>query len=151
DAERGGRVSGKEGMTRPRYQEGSLVVRGKKRRVWVIRWRENVLQPDGSVKRVQRAETLGPVRDVTRQIARSILNQRLRTENLSQRRPQAIRPFAEFVAEEWRPNAMLAVKKSTMRFYDFQLERHILPEFGSCPLTDVNRARIESLLSKLRQ
>ena len=138
-------------MTRPRYQEGSLVVCGKRRRVWVIRWRENVLQPDGSVKRLQRAETLGPVRNITRQLARSILNQKFRTENLNQRRPQAIRPFAEFVSEEWSPNAKLAVKKSTMRYYNFQLERHILPEFGSCSLSDVNRAQVESLLSKLRQ
>ncbi len=151
DAERGGRASGKEGMARPRYQEGSLVIRGKRRRVWLIRWRENVLQTNGSVKRVQRAETLGPVRNITRQMARSILNQRLETENLNQRRPQAIRPFAEFVREEWRPNAALAVKKSTMKFYDYQLEKYILPEFGSCSLNDVNRAQIESLLSKLRQ
>jgi len=28
-------------------------------RLWVVRWRENVLQPDGSVKRIQRAETSG--------------------------------------------------------------------------------------------
>jgi integrase len=110
-----------------------------------------VLQADGSVKRVQRAETLGPVRTITRQIARSILHQRLQTENHNQRRPQAIRPFAEYVREEWRPNAALAVKKSTMRFYDFQLEKRILPVFGSCSLSEVNRSQIESLLSKLRQ
>lgn len=46
---------------------------------------------------------------------------------------------------------MLAVKKSTMKFYNFQLEKHILPVFGSCSLREVNRAQIESLLSKLRQ
>ena len=73
------------------------------------------LQPDGSVKRMHRAETLGPVRNITRQLARSVLNQKLRIENLNQRRPQAIRPFAEFANEEWRPNATLVVKKSTMR------------------------------------
>jgi integrase len=151
DAERGGRASGKEGMARPRYQEGSLVVRGKRRKMWVIRWRQNVLQTDGSVKRMQRAETLGPVRNITRQMARSILNQRLDAENLNQRRPQAIRPFAEFAREEWKPNAALAIEKSTMKFYNFQLERHILPVFGSCSLNEVNRAQIESLLSKLRQ
>jgi integrase len=119
--------------------------------MWVIRWRQNVLQTDGSVKRMQRAETLGPVRNITRQMARSILNQRLEAENLNQRRPQAIRPFAEFMREEWNPNAALAIKKSTMKFYNFQLERHILPVFGSCSLNEVNRAQIESLLSKLRQ
>src|SRR5258708_27394952 len=120
-------------MARPRYQEGSLVIRGKRRRVWLIRWRENVLQTNGSVKRVQRAETLGPVRNITRQMARSILNQRLETENLNQRRPQAIRPFAEFVREEWRPNAALAVNNSTMKFYDYQLEKYTVLFFTPNP------------------
>ena len=151
DAERGGRVSGKERMTRPRYQEGSLVVRGKRRRVWVIRWRADVLQPDGSVKRMQRGETLGLVRTITRQIARSILNQKLRAEHHNRRWPQSVSSFSEFVEKEWRPNAALAVKKSTMKFYNFQLERHIIPAFGASSLGEVNRNRIESLLSKLRE
>jgi integrase len=151
DAERGGRASRKEGMARPHYQEGSLVTRGKRRRVWVIRWRENVLQTNGSVKRVQRAETLGLVKTITRQIARSILNQRLRTEGHNQRWPQAVQAFSDFVEQEWRPNATLAVKKSTMKFYDFQLERHIIPVFGTGSLNEVNRNRIESLLSQLRE
>jgi hypothetical protein len=67
DAERSGRVSRKENMTRPRYQDGSLVVRGKRRKVWVLRWREDVLQPNGTVMRIQRAETLGPASKITRQ------------------------------------------------------------------------------------
>ena len=76
DAAGGGRVSRKERMTRPRYQDGCLAIRGKRRKVWIIRWRENVLQPDGSVKRMQRAETLGPVSQMTRQHARTILQTR---------------------------------------------------------------------------
>ena len=110
-----------------------------------------MLQTDGSVKRVQRAETLGSVKAITRQIARSVLNQKLKTETHNQRWPQAVRPFSEFVDTEWRPNAALAVKKSTMKFYNFQLERHIVPVFGSCSLSEVNRNQIESLLSKLRE
>jgi hypothetical protein len=151
DAVRGGRASGKEGMARTRYQEGSLVVRGKRRRVWVIRWRESVLQTDGSVKRVQRAATLGSVKTITRQIARSVLNQKLESETHNQRWPKAVRSFSEFVDTEWRPNAALAAKKSTMKFYTFQLERHIVPVFGSRSLSEVNRNQIESLLSKLRE
>ena len=110
-----------------------------------------MLQTDGSVKRVQRAETLGLVKTITRQIARSVLNQKLKTETHNQRWPQAVRSFSEFVETEWRPNAALAVKKSTMKFYNFQLERHIVPVFGSCSLSEVNRNQIESLLSKLRE
>jgi len=77
DAERGGRVSRKERMTRPRHQDGCLCIRGKRRKVWVLRWREDVLLPDGSVKRSLRAETLGPVSKITRQQARQVLQERL--------------------------------------------------------------------------
>src|SRR6266852_5661642 len=89
DAERGGRASGKDTMARPRYQDGSLFVRGKRRKVWVLRWREDVLQPDGTVARVQRAETLGPVCKIKREKARDILQDRVGTVNRGQRRPRA--------------------------------------------------------------
>src|SRR5256885_3643928 len=126
DAATGGRVNRKERMARPRYQEGCLWSRGKRRKMWVVRWRENVLQPDGSVKRIQRAETLGPVNKITRQQARAFLLDKAATINRCQRRPQAFVSLEEFVRVEWRPNAVLALKKSTVLYYSFQLERHIL-------------------------
>jgi hypothetical protein len=151
DAARGGRVSRKESMTRPRYQEGCLWTRGKRRKMWVIRWRENVLQPDGSVKRILRAETLGPVGTVTRQRARNILQERLKSATQGQSRPQGLITLADFVSLEWRPNAALALKRSTVQYYDHQLKRHILPAFGSCSISELNRGGIETVLSSLRQ
>lgn len=43
DARNTGRANGKEKMVRRRYQFGCLFVRGKRRKVWVARWRERVL------------------------------------------------------------------------------------------------------------
>ena len=151
DADRGGRVNRKERMTRPRYQEGCLWTRGKRRKMWVVRWRENVLQPDGTVRRIQRAETLGPVSKITRQQARAFLQDKAATINLCQRRPQATISLEEFVRVEWRPNAMLALKRSTVKYYGFQLERHIIPALGSCSLYEISRTQIEAVLSDLRQ
>ena len=151
DAERGGRVSRKERMTRPRYQDGCLWTRGKRRKVWVIRWREDVPQTDGSITRVQRAETLGPVSQITRQNARSILQSRVDKQNQHQRQPMAIMTLSDFVRKVWRPNAGLALKNSTIRYYNHELERHILPMFGALTLSGLTRAGIESLLSNLRQ
>jgi len=151
DAVRGGRASGKETMARPRYQDGSLVVRGKRRKVWLLRWREDVLQTDGSVARIQRAETLGPISKITRQQARTVLQGRIGTANQVRRLPQATMTLEDFVRVEWRPNAELALKKSTVRYYVFQLDRHILPVLGSCSLCEFDRARVEGLLSDLRQ
>src|SRR5713226_4267201 len=108
-------------------------------------------EPDGSVRRIQRAETLGPVSKITRQQARAFLQNKAATINLSQRRPRAFISLEEFVRVEWRPNAVLALKKSTVKYYGFQLDRHIIPALGNCSLHDISRSQIESVLSDLRQ
>lgn len=151
DAVRGGRASGKETMARSRYQDGCLFTRGKRRKMWVIRWRENVLRPDGSLARVQRCETLGPVSLVTRQKARAILQDRVRAMNQGLHRPQATITFADFVRTEWRPNAELALKRSSVRYYNYELEKRIFPALGSVALCDLSRGQIEECLSNLRQ
>lgn len=138
-------------MTRPRHQDGCLWIRGKRRKVWVIRWREDVAQPDGSVKRIQRAETLGPVSKITRQQAKKVLEERLAPLNLGQLRPKATMTIADFVRLEWKPNAELALKKKSVSYYEFQLDTRILPALGSICLCNLNRAHIEGVLSGLRR
>jgi integrase len=110
-----------------------------------------VLKPDGAVRRIQRAETLGPVSKITRQRARAILQDRVGAVSQGQRRPQSTMTLADFVRVEWRPNADLALKRSSVRYYGFQLDRHISPTLGSSSLCDLNRAQIEACLSNLRQ
>ena len=119
--------------------------------MWVIRWRENVLRPDGSLGRIQRCETLGPVSLITRQKARAILQDRVRAINQGLHRPQATMTFADFVRTEWRPNAELALKRSSVRRYNYELEKRIFPALGSVALCDLSRGQIEECLSNLRQ
>src|SRR5437867_11076967 len=45
-------------MARRRYQNGCLFKRGKN---WVLRYREDMLNPDGSVRRAHRSIVLGPL------------------------------------------------------------------------------------------
>ena len=117
-----------------------------------ISWiREDVLQPNGTVIRIQRAETLGPVSKITRQKARAILQDRVGAVSQGQRRPQATMNLTDFVKVEWRPNAELALKRSSVRYYGFQLDRYIFPALGSTLLCDLSRAQIEACLSNLRQ
>jgi len=52
---------------------------------------------------------------------------------------------------EWKPNAELALKKSSMRIYSYQLEKHILPTLGELPLRNIGVAQIEACLSNLKQ
>ena len=117
----------------------------------MLRWREDVLQPDGSVKRILRAETLGPVSKITRQHARQVLQERLGPLNLGQIRPQATMTLADFTRLEWKPNAELALKKKSLSYYESQLDGRILPALGSTCLCSLSRAQIEGLLSDLRR
>ena len=138
-------------MARPRYQDGSLVVRGRKRKRYVIRWREDVAQPDGSICRIRRAETIGFVSTMKRQEALEILQTRVSAVSQQQRRPQVSMTLSEFVRAEWKPNAALALKKSSMRIYSYQLEKHILPTLGGLPVRNIGVAQIEACLSRLKQ
>jgi hypothetical protein len=36
-------------LARRRYQKGTLILRGKRDKVWVGRWLEDELQPDGTI------------------------------------------------------------------------------------------------------
>jgi hypothetical protein len=61
-------------MARCQYQNGCLFIRGKRRKVWVARWRENVMLADGSASRVMRSVVLGPVSPIAgRREARKLL------------------------------------------------------------------------------
>ena len=98
DIGKGGRVYGKETMARRRYQEGCLFMRGTAgRKVWVARWRNDALRPDGTVIRVMRSQVLGPVSRIsTRREARVLLNALLRPTNQGLRKPHSTMQFGNF-------------------------------------------------------
>ena len=136
-------------MARPRYQNGSLVVRGKPKR-YVLRWREDVAKPDGTIDRIQHAETIGLVTQIKRQQALEIPG----SSECSQPATapaEGNRDALGAVRAEWKPNAELALRKSPMRIYSYQHEKHILPAFGELPVRDIGVAHIEACLSKLKQ
>lgn len=137
-------------MARPRYQNGSLVVRGKPKR-YVLRWREDVVNGDGTIERIQHAETIGFVSQIKKQQALEILQARVSAAGQLQRRPKATMTLSEFVRAEWKPNAELALRKSSMRIYSFNLDNHVLPAFGDLPIYDLGVAHVEACLSKLKQ
>jgi integrase len=137
-------------MARPRYQSGSLAIRGKRKR-YVIRWREDVAKPDGSVVRIRRAEAIGFVSQMKRQRALEVLQSRVSAVSQQQCRPIVTVTLCDFVRAEWKPNAVLALKNSSMRIYSYQLERHILSTLGELPVRDLGIAHVEACLSKLKQ
>jgi hypothetical protein len=65
-----------------RFQTGQLYKKGKRRKVWIARWREDVLLPDGTIGRVRRGILPGSVAGLpTRRDAQVRLDERLRTVN----------------------------------------------------------------------
>jgi hypothetical protein len=97
-----------ERMARKRYQRGQLFLKGKKQKVWVARWREDIIRPDGGTHRVRRSEVLGTLKEYpTRRLAERALEQRLSATEINslnyQPRPTA--SFREF-ATKWQKDVL---------------------------------------------
>ena len=146
DARKCGRANGKEGMARPRYQDGSLFIRGKRTKVWVARWREDVIREDGTLHRTQPTVVLGAVSELTRREARSLLQKRVSEINQGRHRARPMMTLEKFAREHWEAGALLALKPSSARIYQFNLDKYVLPALGSLRMCDVNRAAIQQLL-----
>ena len=139
-------------MARRRYQMGCLFVRGKRHKVWVARWREDVMLADGRLGRVQRSEVLGAANDIpSRREARKLIEARLKPINQGSHRPEARLVFETFVQEKWKPAVLPATKPSSAKHYMFDLERYLLPVFGPMHLCDITRVNVQTFLASKRQ
>ncbi len=137
-------------MARPRYQDGSLFIRGKRIKVWVARWREDVIREDGTLHRTQPTVVLGALSELSRREARSLLQKRVSEINQGRHRARPMMTFEKFSTDHWEAGAMLALKPSSSRIYKFNLNKYIIPLLGSHRLCDVNRATIQQLLVSMR-
>ena len=118
-------------MARRRFQQGSLILRGKRRRVWVARWWEDEIQPDGKLGRIRKAEVIGSLAGLpTKRAAMRLLTERLGNLNSGRQRPQSGLTLARFVKENWEPVILPTLKYATQRHYQYMLKVHILPAFG---------------------
>jgi integrase len=150
--EEGARI-GKGFAIRTRFQEGHVFLRrGKRRKVWSARWREDIIAPDGSIKRVLRFAVLGTTNEIKgRKEAKDILQARLRPINLGRQRPQSTMTLEQFVNEMWRPGVIPTLRSGSSRYYDVQLRCHIIPVFGSRRLCDITRVDVQHFLADKRK
>ena len=134
-------------MARRRFQRGSLFQRGKRQRVWVARWWEDIIRPDGTLGRKRRAEVIGTVAELpTRRKAMQVLSERLRSINSSGYRPQSTRKLSDFVREDWMPVVLPTLKYATQKHYRYLLDVHLLPAFGQDRLCDISRESLQAFL-----
>lgn len=137
-------------VARRRYQQGCLFLRGKKRKVWVLRYREDVMLPSGQIARVNRSEVLGSLADIpTRRNAQRIVESQLRPINQGIYRPKTTLTFREFVESQWKPSLLPTFKRSTSRGYVFLLRKYLMPVFGDCGLADINRQMIQGFVAQM--
>src|SRR5216684_7590127 len=140
-------------MARSQYQNGCLFVRGKRRKVWVARWREDVILADGSADRVMRSVVLGPVSEIAgRREARRLLDAHLNPVNQGQYRPEGTMLFSQFIADCFEPGVLPTLKYATREIYSLLLRKHLIPRFGGHRLCDISRVEVQRyLLEKLKQ
>jgi integrase len=116
--------------------------------LWVGRWREDVIQPDGSITRPYKWEVLGTIQDYpTRKLVLRALEARLSTINSPTYRARPNAAFAEF-ANRWDATVLSQHKPITQSAIKSQLRRWLLPELGDCALKDLDGQRLQAFISK---
>lgn len=139
-------------MTRRRFQRGSIYKKGKRKKVWVARFFEDVIAPDGTLTRIRRSERLGTITEIpTRRQAEQLLQDRLRLFNSSEYRPSSSCTLREYAEKRWLPEVLPTVKYSTKKNYQHILRVHVYPALGDMQLRLINRDVVQDFISaKLR-
>jgi len=120
-----------------------------RKKTWVARWREDVVSPDGVVRRIRRARVIGTLTEFpTRKLARRRLDLLLARVNAPDYRPGRVGTLAEFV-ERWRVKVLSQRKPSTQKAAEIHLRRYILPELGPLPLDQLTVEAQQTFASKL--
>ena len=133
-------------MARRGFQQGSLFQRGTRRKLWVARWWEDVIQADGTLGRLRRSEVIGTVAEFpTRRLAMQVLSQRLGSINNGKARPQSVRTFGDFVKDDWTPVVLPTLKYATQKHYRYMLDVHLIPAFGTETASGAYARRVAKL------
>lgn len=140
-------------MARRRFQKGQLFKSGKRRKMWVGRWREDVLLEGGMIGQVRRWQVLGSLAEFpTRREAQALLDERLRSVNSGASRPESSIAFDTFVEEQWKALVLPTFKASTQHGYKTVLNVHVLPAWRDWRLRDIERLAIQQWVAdKFRQ
>jgi hypothetical protein len=119
-----------------------LFKRGKRRKVWVARWREDVLLEGGQLGRLHKSVVLGTIADLpTKRHALTKLDEHIRPVNQGTTRPEASMSFGVFAESQWSALVLPTLKLSTQHRYKNVLRKHLLPYWRDWHLGDICKAR----------
>ena len=129
---------------KPRYQNGQLIDDGER---WCARWREDLTQANGSVRRVRRWEVLALKKGITRRGAERLLAERLsRMGSASSACSAPAERFADFAAR-WMTTVMIHHKPSTQQGEKSVIQNHLIPAFGGLALRDLGAENLQRWVS----
>jgi integrase len=112
-------------------------------------FREDVLQSNGTFKRVQRRVVLGPVSSLSERAAWKVFQPYLDRVNATAKLPpKSGMTLIQFV-QEWRSSVAVNLKGSTTRAAESHLRAHIIPKLGSLPLTEINTKTVQGFVAYL--
>ena len=116
--------------------------------MWVARWREDVIKPNGTFGRMQRSEVLGLVSNIpNRREAYKLLDVLLRPTNQGLRKPQVLVSFGD-LAKKWEEAILPTYRESTRYFYRNVLQKHLVPTFAARRLRDIQTLDIQVFLNQ---
>jgi integrase len=138
-------------VPRRRFQKGSLVIRGVRNPQRCGLYREDVLQPDGTIRRMRRTVRLGPVNRLSERAAWAKFQPYLDRVNSTTQAPRKSGKTLEEFAEEWLSKVAVNLKASTIRAAESHLRTHVCPRLGKLLLTEMNTKIVQSFVTSLAQ
>lgn len=129
-----------------RFQSGCLFKRGKRRRVWVGRWREPEKKADGSMGTVMRSAILGTASELSKGQAQRVLAEKMAPVNSGTLKPGSVATFKDFAAE-WETAVLASYRSSTRQFYKATLDRWLMPYWSEWRLADIRLMDVRKWLN----
>ena len=124
-----------------------MITRGRKPTRCGV-YREDVLQPNGTFKRVQRCVVFGIVSNVSERAARKLFQPYLDRVNAEAKSQPKSGITLECFVKEWRSSVAVNLIGSTTRAAESHLVR-TSPKLGSLPLTEINTKTVQSFMAYL--
>jgi len=135
-----------ETVARPRFQKPHVYYRNGKA---FTRYREDVLDSDGTLRRIQRCVTLGefPKKKDALRTAEALL----RPLNSGAFQPQMMITLAEFWERYFLLEMLPTLKYSTQKMYASLAGKHLLPYFGKHKLHEIRRLQVQQFIVQKHQ
>jgi len=132
------------------HQDGHIR-KDKARRCWFGMWREDVLQPDGTIVRKQRSRKLADISSRYRYKSdvKPLLDEILAPLNDGKTDVRGTMTVEKFVQTEWMPHCERELSPASVEHYQ-KGWRLIAPYIGKTPLRDLRAADVTDMLSTMR-